>query len=260
MLKRRYMLILIVISLVCAISFGFGNDTVVIANTEESMENYNEGRKYLQELENLNVDEIEKEIKDTQKMARMKEFMGENGTVDFKKYFKDTIFMGDSITEFISVAEILPESNVYAKKGKTVLGAEEDIKKLKYSKPERVIMLFGMNDVINFSSAYDFKDKYIKLINDIKEAVPDTKIYVESPTPIAVKAENKENGLNNERLDKFREVVKESAEETGVTYVDLTVITNTGDYLEQDGMHFKYNFYDVLFKYLKNTIEDTEKE
>lgn len=260
MLKRRYMLILIVISLVCAINLGFANDTVVIANTEESMENYNEGRKYLKELENLNVDEIEKEIKDSQKMARMKEVTGDSGEIDFKKYFKDTIFVGDSITEFISAAEILPESNVYAKKGKSILGTEEDVKKLKYSKPERVIMLFGMNDVVNFSSVDDFKNRYIKLINDIKEATPDTKIYVESPTPIAAKAENTENGLNNERLDKFRQAVKESAEETDVTYVDITQILNTGDYFEQDGIHFKYNFYDVLFKYLKNTIEDTEKE
>ena len=122
------------------------------------------------------------------------------------------------------------------------------------------MILFGMNDVVNFSSAADFKIKYIELVENIKKVTPDTKIYLQSPTPVQAKAENSENGLNNERLDKFRQAVIETADETGATYVDISILLSSEEYFEQDGIHFKYNFYNTLFKYLKNTIEETEKE
>lgn len=265
MIRQKQIFVLIIVSMLCLIKLSFysragagdkESNTLLLNNNVK----YSEAREYLHNLENLSVEEIEKEIKQAEKLEKLKEITDDNGNIDFKKYYKDTIFIGDSITEFISAADILPESNVYAKKGKTVLGTEEDIKKLQYSKPDRVMILFGMNDVVNFSSAADFKRKYIEFVEDIKKVTPDTKIYLQSPTPVQAKAENSEPGLNNDNLNKFRQAVSETADETGVTYVDISVLLNSGEYFEQDGIHFKYNFYNTLFKYLKNTIDETEKE
>lgn len=265
MIKQKQIFILIIGCVLCMAKINCNNKTIA-ANREDSTtlsQNTiacNEDRQYLQSLENLNVEDIEKKIKKSEKREKLKAFTDENGNIDFKKYYKNTIFMGDSITEYISAANMLPESNVYAKIGITLLGTEEYVDRLQYSKPDRVMILFGMNDVSNFSSPEEFKQKYIELVNNIKRVTPDTKIYLQSPTPIQAKAEDAARGLSNSNLDKFRQAVVETASETGVTYVDISVLIDSDQYFDQDGIHFKQNFYDRLFEYLKNTIEKNEKE
>lgn len=265
MIRQKYILILVIAIVfgLCFLKLRFDSTAYVInkeSNTIASKNNikYSKERKYLQDLEELNVEDIEKEVEQAEKLEGLKKITNNNGDIDFKKYYNDTIFIGDSITEFISNADLLPASNVYAKMGKTLLGTKEYVDKLQYSKPERVIILFGMNDVSSFASAADFKKEYIEFVENIKKVTPDTKIYLQSPTRIQAKAENSEEGLNNKRIEQFRQAVIETADETRVTYVDITVLLDTDEYFEPDGIHFKYNFYYELFKYLKNIIEEKE--
>lgn len=213
---------------------------------------------YIVNNEKKNAGEIEDKINAENQAANISEMISNDGNVDYKQYFNDTVFVGDSITEYLSAAEMLPQKNVYAEKGKTVIKGLNDVAKLKYENPKRIIMLFGMNDVVNFSNCNDYKEKYIKLVNEIKNNVPNAKIYIESPTPIRSDAEKSATGFTNKRLNEFRQAAKEVAEETDSEYIDITQIIVNDDFFEVDGIHFKRNFYDALFKYLKKVINDTE--
>lgn len=260
MIKRRQLLIFLIISYISASIFNkvniFTNDIgVVHAMTDDGHVN----RNYLIKCEQIDVTEVENKLNEADKLRKSQEYINDNGEIDYKKFFKNTVFIGDSITEYLKVVEMLPENNVYAEKGKTVIDVDNDIERLKYANPERIILLFGMNDVIYFQNKEDFRSNYLKLIDKLKKVVPNAKIYIESPTPIQVKAERKNDGFTNERLSQFREIAKEVSDETDSTYIDLTGIVSNNDCFETDGIHFKRNFYELLFKDLTTIINKEEK-
>lgn len=265
MTKKTGILILAIIGIITVISLYTNGGIYAQGNTinnisadtqlESEKSTGNTGREHLLKLENSNVVDIEDKIKKSTMEATAEELLKNNGQVDFKKYYKNTVFFGDSLTEFISAAEILSQNSVVATKGRNVITAKQDIEKLKAINPERIIMLFGMNDVELFSNAGDFKDKYMELISETKLALPKTEIYIESPLPVQSKAAKSSSRLTNDNVSKFREVAKEVAKIEEVNYVDTTVLVTDEKYFEPDGIHFVYDFYPGLLKYLRNTIE-----
>ncbi|WP_297416844.1 SGNH/GDSL hydrolase family protein [Clostridium sp.] len=215
----------------------------------------NKGREHLEELENLNVSDIEDKIKKSNLEASTKEILEKNGQIDYKKYYKNTVFFGDSLTEFLSAADILSQNSVVATKGRNVITAMQDVEKIKNLDPERIIMLFGMNDVEIFSNPSDFKSSYGKLIDAVKTALPKADIYIESPMPVQDKAAKADSKLTNDNVSRFREAAKELAKDEGVKYVDTTSLVTSDKYYEPDGIHYVYDFYPGLLKYLRTTIE-----
>lgn len=215
----------------------------------------NSGRERLVQLENLKVEDIEDKIKKSTIETTTAEILKNDTQVDFKKYYKNTVFFGDSLTEFISAAEILSNNSVVATKGRNVITAKQDIQKLKAINPERIIMLFGMNDVEVFSNKSDFKDNYMDLVDEIKSVLPKTDIYIESPLPVCSNGRASSKRLTNDIISQFREAAKEVAKEKGINYVDTTCLVTDDKYFEPDGIHFVYDFYPGLLKYLRNTIE-----
>ena len=92
---------------------------------------------------------------------------------NYKVIFKSTVFMGDSLTEAIYAYGFLDSTSVVAEKGKNVMTAlEDDVPKVVNLVPNRVIMLYGMNDLECFEDLNDFCDKYKILINSTKEKLP----------------------------------------------------------------------------------------
>lgn len=261
MIKKTGVLVVSIIGIILALRLNVNSGISAQGNTmddkNQNIESNNSeyGRKRLVELENLNVDEVEDKIKDAKVTAEAKELLKENGQVDLKKYYKNTVFFGDSLTEFISAAQILTEKSVVATKGRNVITAKQDIEKIKALNPERIIILFGMNDVEVFSNTEDFKNKYVELINEIKAVLPKTDIYIESPLPVQAKAANASPRLTNDNVAKFRQACKEVAETEGAKYVDISVLVKDEKYFEPDGIHFVYDFYPGLLNFLRNTIE-----
>ena len=182
--------------------------------------------------------------------------------INYSKYYENTIFMGDSITEALSEFGILDSYNVIANKGDTVVNALQNTDKLQGINPKNLVLLYGMNDVIAFDSnsseesSNAFKEKYIELINSIKAVLPKTNIYLISPLPVMDNAVNTNPRLTNENLNNFRLKVHEVATATGSTYIDLASVITEKDYLhEQDGIHYKYDFYTLWLDFLINYIK-----
>jgi hypothetical protein len=266
MTKKTGILMVSVIGIILAIGLYVNGESYVqgyttkYMNLDNHVENNeeianNNGRERLVELENINVADVEEKIKKANKEEEAKKLLANNGQVDFKKYYKNTVFFGDSLTEFISAAEILSQNSVVATKGRNVITAKQDVEKIKSINPEKIIMLFGMNDVEVFSNSADFKTNYMDLVNQIKSALPKADIYIESPLPVQSKGVSSSKRLNNGNIAQFREVAKEVAKEENVKYVDTSVLVVNDKYFEPDGIHFVYDFYPGLLKYIRNTIE-----
>lgn len=217
-------------------------------------------KDYLVQLESKSLDDVQAKIENYQN--KILNDTTDKGNINYSKYYENTVFMGDSLTESLSEFEILDSYNVISNKGDTVVKAMQNIDTLKGINPKNLVLLYGMNDVIEFDinlSGQDsntFKEKYIELVNSIKTVLPKTNIYLISPLPVMANAVDTNYRLTNENLSEFRLKVSEVANATGSTYVDLTSIITGKDYLhEQDGIHYKYDFYPLLLDYLTNYIK-----
>lgn len=225
------------------------------------------GKDYLVQLESKSLDEVQEKID-----AYQNEFFASSDNVEnerpnivdinYAKYYENTVFMGDSLTEALSEFDILDSYNVICNKGDTVVKAMQNIEKLQGINPKNLVLFYGMNDVIEFDSNLSgkdsnaFKEKYIELINSIKEILPLTNIYLISPLPVMANAVDTNYRLTNENLNEFRLKVNEVATATGTTYIDLSSILSGKDYLhESDGIHYKYDFYPLWLDYLANYIQ-----
>lgn len=220
-------------------------------------------KDFLVQLENKSLDDLQDKIDTYQNnILNANNDSSENENINYAKYYENTIFMDDSITEALSEFGILDSYNVIANKGDTVIKASQNIDKLQGINPKNLVLLYGMNDVIAFDSnsseesSNAFKEKYIELINSIKAVLPKTNIYLISPLPVMNNAVNTNYRLTNENLNEFRLKVTEVATATGSTYIDLaSIITDKDSLHEQDGIHYKYDLYRIWLDLLKNYIQ-----
>ncbi len=64
------------------------------------------------------------------------------------RFFQDSVFLGDSITEALSFHDVLDEANVLAGAGKTAEFALEDIDELTKRSPKHIFIQLGSDDIL----------------------------------------------------------------------------------------------------------------
>ncbi|GAA0085227.1 hypothetical protein UT300007_16660 [Clostridium sp. CTA-7] len=224
--------------------------------------NIEEAKKVLTEIENRDLSKIEDTLEKERVNFEKQLNPEKDEEVNFFNFYGNTVFLGDSITEGLAELGVIDEYNVVSEKGDTVVKAMNQVDKVKQMNPKNIVLLYGMNDVIEFDDSSEtrtpeyFKEKYVDLINELKKRLPRSNIYVTSPTSVMAKAQNINSRLTNENINSFREMTKMACEETKVKYVDISSFIDGKDMLhEQDGIHFKYDFYNIWLTYLKDIIE-----
>ena len=231
---------------------------IIISNQKDSINEEKKvllGKKHLKQLEEMELSVVEEKI-DKHNTPDTPEVVIENKDIDFYNFYENTVFMGDSITEGLIDMNLVNEYNVISNKGDTVVKGRKNIDKLTSLQPKNVVMLYGMNDVIEFTGSPDqFKSNYTEFVNEVKTKLPNANIYIQAPLPVMEKAKETNERLTNDNLDEFRKIAYEVSQETGVNYVNIDVLTKDKDELhEGDGIHFKYDFYLKWLAYLHQAI------
>ena len=183
---------------------------------------------------------------------------------------KKTVLVGDSIMEGVKYYKALPGANYvvkigmgtytfyernYFKSGKsTVTGVEKVIS----MKPDRVIMMFGMNE-----AAYKGNDSIIEYyeyaIEDIQEECKGVEIIILPVSPTSAKCGK--NIPKKKRINSLNKATKKMAKRMGCGYYDFTApFKDKNGYLLKkhnggDGCHWTPSacklFVDQLTKYVK---------
>lgn len=217
----------------------------------EEMENaeISEGVEALKDLESVQVSNIEKKIDD---MSRKDEVKEEENTKSVKEVFENTVFMGDSLTEPLSFYNILNDGSVVGIKGRDVIKArKKDIETVVSLNPEKIVMMYGMNDLLLFNNSKDFISNYEKLINDIKKRLPNTVLYVNSVFPVQEKAIQRDKAFNKE--EGFNEALQEMCKRLEIKYIDTRDMITESKY-EPDGIHLKASFYNPWLRRIQGEI------
>lgn len=191
---------------------------------------------------------------------------------DFKEYNKyvkkgGIVFVGDSLTDNYNVYEYYKGLDVYNRGigGDTTEGLlrrmDESIFELE---PSKVVLLIGINDfeLVKDSSPNTIYQNILKIIDLIKERLPETEIILESLYPVN-KSEDKKIDIasvinkDNEKIKEVNNLIKDIK---GVTYVDMySKLVDEKGMLNiaytMEGLHVNSVGYHVVTKEIRNILE-----
>ena len=172
--------------------------------------------------------------------------------VNFKDFFQQDVFMGDSITEAIDYLGLLDHRNICATIGININGAKAQIQQIQIKNPRNIYLLYGVNDMDDRMPSKWFVEQYRELVRCLKQKYPQSQIYVQSVLPVDTSVEQKKPHTNNKYISKCNAELIKMAEEEQIKYVNVAALLNHSNQnlYEADGTHFKAPFYKLWFSYL----------
>ncbi len=132
---------------------------------------------------------------------------------------------------------------------------EEYMDDLAEKKPDNIFIMLGSDDMLMpvDDPKELFRNDLTKFINKIKEESPDSKIYIQSITPVTQEALELESRY--ERIEDYNELLKDLADELSVNYVDIGALAKeNSDLFAEDGVHFKKEFYQLWLNKLSELL------
>ncbi|BBF44987.1 N-acetylneuraminate cytidylyltransferase [Lachnospiraceae bacterium KM106-2] len=176
------------------------------------------------------------------------------------------LFVGNSRTVSLQLSGAFKNATYFAKQGlnvKTSQTIELKVKGqtmsllqlLKKKKFDRVYIMLGTNE-LGWPYTYKFESSYTQLIDQVKKAQPNTKVYLQSILPVTNKRAKKDSVYNNKKISKFNKSVKNVAKATSSKYVDVgkALAQKDGSLPEEastDGIHLNQKFCYKWIEYLK---------
>ena len=263
-IKKKFKYIFLAL-IVMAISYNaFENDSELEVNAsglseQEILANV-DALKRLEAAETSAIEEkiqaVQLEISKSEEEKSLQVKSHKNG---FRKAFESVVFMGDSQAEPLSLYGYVDSSSVVASKGRNVISAKDDVKKAASLSPQKIVMLYGVNDLLLFKTTEDFISHYRALIESVRIEIPRAEIYVNSVYPV------KESVIEKKPLFKrsgdFNEALVSMCSDMGITYIDSThLIKENPDYYAADGIHFKAQYYPAWLDFLMAQIGIQEKK
>ncbi|WP_304016448.1 GDSL-type esterase/lipase family protein [Fenollaria timonensis] len=173
----------------------------------------------------------------------------------YKEYFKEDLFIGDSITEELKYYKFLYDNNVFSKIGLNTDTLRKLIPDEDFGiEPKNIYLMMGLNDSVFVKTEEKFKERYLAMLDALQEKFPDAKIYLQAIFPVSKALDEKEDArVNNTKINSFNEVIKTIASERGLDYLDFSyLLKENEDYFEPDGMHLKSKFHKVWLNEVKN--------
>lgn len=182
-------------------------------------------------------------------------------SASYKTIFKNSVFLGDSITEALSYHDILDDVNVVAGAGKTVelslIGG--DVDKLAERNPQHVFIMLGSDDILLPPQITDNPKEYSlnfydQLIGSIREKLPEASITILPVTPVTPEAEQVEPRYQN--IDDYNQGLQELADKQQTGFADLSsIFADSTALYSSDGIHFKPEFYTRMLDLLKDRVK-----
>ena len=167
----------------------------------------------------------------------------------YQEYFRKDIFFGDSIMDELPYYHYIYAQSAVTQIGLNLETALDHVDEVVRRQPERIFMLFGMNEANGAWEVERYENAYKSLISKIRKDLPEAKFYLFSTLPVdESKTANdpSRQNLNNETIRSYNEATKKIAEnDEGIEYIDLYEIENLTSYHEPDGVHFQSPFGDL---------------
>lgn len=183
-----------------------------------------------------------------------------------RRYFEKCMFAGDSLIVGLGTYGIIPEAQIAANIGMSVMSINDTplknadgteilaADKINNAAPENLYVLLGLNLLGSYT-----EDQLLASYGDFIDSInrEKTRIYIISVPPVTGDRENDEtNPILNSDIDKFNSELLKFANDRGAYFVDLNTYLKGSDGrfpaedAESDGIHFKKATYDKMLEFL----------
>lgn len=175
----------------------------------------------------------------------------------------EIIFLGNSITEGGDWNALFPDINAVNRgiSGDVTDGILFRLDEVTSSKPDKVFLLIGTNDLARGRNMDYVVENTEKIIEQIKRQSPDTKIYLQSILPVNPNVGDKFSGHknNHQKIIDTNKRLKELAKTHYITYINLHRPMGNGKMFLKpkytyDGLHLSKEGYQkwkkILHKYV----------
>ena len=193
-------------------------------------------------------------------------FMGKDLLYDIlPKDSNSIIFLGDSHTEHFALTELLGDCRLKNRgiSGDRLRGILQRLDPILETKPRKIFIQAGINDLGMGVSVDTIIAKYTHLIDLISEATPLTKIYVQSIFPVENKVDKPSTYCNpevNESVKEINQFLKSNAEKQGYVFIDiynsLVLDKKLNPVYSFDGIHLTAEGYVVWSEILKPYLKE----
>jgi len=136
----------------------------------------------------------------------------------------EIIFLGNSITERVDWNELLGICNVQNRgiSGDITFGVLQRLNEVTNEHPKKVFILIGINDVSRNIPDSVILANYYKIVERIKRASPETKIYFQTLLPVNNEFTQFKSHYNkDEHILWLNEQIKKLGKEERITVIDL---------------------------------------
>ncbi len=207
----------------------------------------------------------EKESKKAEDKEDISNSIKEVSTSKANKYFKGSVFIGDSRTQGLQINSGVTSADYLAGRGlnvktiyteKVIRNKQTVLEALKDKSYKKVYICYGLNE-LGWSYTDVFINDYGKLIDDIAELQPDAEIVVESILPVTKKKSKSDKIFNLKNIKKFNKLIKQMCKEKDVKYINLApAVQTSAGYLPaeatNDGIHMNKEYCRRVMNYIIN--------
>lgn len=172
----------------------------------------------------------------------------------------DVVFFGNSITRGSSFEKYFPNVSIcnLGYPGDTTDGMLLRVNQIKAVHPEKVFVMAGING-LRIQTEQVFTEKYSTMVDSIKQAVPDARIYLQSILPVNPSMRGGKPSFK-EKIVKSNEIIRRIAGQKGCVYVDLYRLYAVDGImpaeLTRDGVHLLPESYDRWAEEIRKYIEE----
>lgn len=185
------------------------------------------------------------------------------------------VFFGDSTTAHLAVRGGIPRERVWSGSESTVrfssvnsercvhLSTGENLTladAVRRVRPRVLVITLGVSGGAGVLSEKDFKETYKKMLLSVKEASPQTKIYVQSILPLSDKSVKYYKKITKEAVITANGWIREVCASLSVPYINThDLLTDETGYLKQEYqndeyMHLTSAAYEVILSNIRRSI------
>lgn len=206
------------------------------------------GHAVMEKLAKQSVASVDKKIAAQEQKERLQKLSSQ----PLSLRFQNALIMGDSLAEAFGDYQLVSSSNLLATRGRRTDNIDQEIATAISLAPRTIFLSYGMNDLEYCrGNAQRFIRQYKKQIHKLKEALPDTKIFINSLIPMDAAAIAQIPVYA--RYKEFNEALKQMCEEEQITYIDNTALMDWSPAVyEIDGVHPQYSYYPIWLAHMAN--------
>lgn len=180
-------------------------------------------------------------------------------TVSEDPFFQTSAFIGDSITQGLTLIEAFDSLPIMANLGLTLTKAKNNLGDWQAENIETLFILLGTNDITYYNmDTKTYIEQYGELIVALRERFPEVTIVIQSILPITKDYQHPR--MTNEAITSYNIALKSFCELEKLTFVNICIPFCLEDgslnpEMSPDGLHLFYRYYGAWLAQLQLAAE-----